>query len=59
MIELKELIRAELKQYIEANDDIKPGMEAKLIKIITDILQGDKPSLGDVKVIFDNIDVEI
>ena len=52
MIDLKELIRAQLKIYINSNDDIEPGVEAKLIKIISGLLQGDDPSHADIKTIF-------
>jgi len=59
MIDLKELIRAQLKIYINSNDDIEPGVEAKLIKIISGLLQGDDPSHADIKTIFENISVEV
>ena len=59
MIELEELVRAELKRYIDENDDIKADMEAKLMKIISDLLRGDKPAPAKLKSLFDNVKVEV
>ena len=59
MIELKDLIRAQLKLYIDTNDDIKPEMEIKLMKVISELLQGDSPSMADIEKIFAKINVEV
>ncbi len=59
MINLEELIRAELKQYIDANDDIKPEMETRLMKVISELFQGDSPSMADIEKIFAKINVEV
>ena len=59
MIELEELVRAELKRYIDENDDIKADMEAKLMKIISDLLRGDTPTPAKLKGIFDDVKVEV
>jgi len=59
MIELKDLIRAQLKLYIDTNDDIKPEMEIKLMKVISELLQGDSPSMADIEKIFAKVIVEV
>ena len=59
MIELKDLIRAQLKLYIDTNDDIKPEMEIKLMKVISELFQGDSPSMADIEKIFAKINVEV
>ena len=59
MIELENLVRAELKKYIDENDDIKADMETKIIKIISNLLRGDNPTPAKLKVIFDNVKVEV
>ena len=59
MIELKDLIRAQLKLYIDTNDDIKPEMETRLMKVISELFQGDSPSMADIEKIFAKVIVEV
>lgn len=58
MINLEELIRAELKKYIEKNPQIDPAIEEKLLKLVTQKLRGDGYSPAKIKGLFDEIIVE-